>query len=229
MIAVFVQARTGSQRLPNKVLKELPKGSGVCVLMRVVNRVRKCKSIDEIIIISPDDLIIQIAQKEGLLYSQYKSEKRDVLAEFYHAAKVYKPDTIVRITADCPAVSSKTIDRLVEEHLKNGADLTYNRNDNLTYCSEIDGLDVEVMSYGALKKAHKNATSEYGRQHVTPFIYGNCKTTTIESGWHCDNSEDIKLSIDTQEDYDRMCKLYEDLGVDFDTKDIIRYFEKEKK
>ncbi len=228
MIAVFIQARTGSQRLPNKVLKELPKGSGVCVLMRVVNRVRKCKNIDEIIIISPDDLIIQIAQKEGLLYSQYKSEKRDVLAEFYHAAKVYKPDTIVRITADCPCVDPKTIDRLVEEHLKSGADLTYNRNDNLTYCSEIDGLDVEIMTHKALELAHEQATLPTDREHVTSWLH-NLLTTTVECGWDCDNPKDIKLSIDTQEDYDRMCKLYEDLGTDFDTRDIIRYLEKEKK
>ena len=43
--AAIVQARMSSTRLPGKVLKELPYGSGVTVLEQVVRRLRKSKNI----------------------------------------------------------------------------------------------------------------------------------------------------------------------------------------
>jgi CMP-N-acetylneuraminic acid synthetase len=80
-------------------LKDLPQGSGVSMLARVIRRLKDCQTVDNIIVVTPDDEIVKIAQKEGVLWSQTIMPRRDPLAEFYYAAQNDKVDTIVRITA----------------------------------------------------------------------------------------------------------------------------------
>jgi len=227
MIAALLQARTGSQRLPNKVLKELPEGSGVSMLARIIRRLKSCQSLDDIIVVTPDEPCMVIARKEGVKCSRLIQDKRDVLAEFHHAAKNFNVDTIVRVTADCPCISWQLIDRIVSIHLEGGVDLTYNRNDNLCRCVEVDGLDTEVFSFEALDKTHSLATEDSDREHVTRWMYENLKTEMVECGWY--HEKDIKLSVDTQDDFDRISTIYEELGDDFTMKDLREYIEKDEK
>jgi spore coat polysaccharide biosynthesis protein SpsF len=49
-VGAIIQARTGSTRLPGKVLKELPYGSGITVLQQVVRRLKRAQTLDEIIV-----------------------------------------------------------------------------------------------------------------------------------------------------------------------------------
>jgi spore coat polysaccharide biosynthesis protein SpsF len=228
VIHAFIQARTGSQRFPNKVLKELPKGSGVNVLQRVIRRAKKAETIDKVVVLSPDKICCWIAGDEGVEFSLWSSEKRDVLGEFHHAAYIFKPEVIVRITSDCPCIDPRTIDKVVEEHIQSNWQITNNRHDNMEYCSEIDGLDIEVFDRELLNKANHEAKDPDEREHVTRWAYNNKSVNTVESGWSCKNPEEIKLSIDTPEDYERICKLYKDLGANFTTRDVIGYFEKEE-
>jgi len=46
-IGALVQARTSSTRLPNKVLKELPYGSGITVLEQVIKRSSKSQKLEK--------------------------------------------------------------------------------------------------------------------------------------------------------------------------------------
>lgn len=227
MIGALLQARLGSERLPGKVLMDLPQDSGVSMLARIIRRLKKCETLQEIIVVTPDKAIADVAAAEEVAYSIHNTGKRDVLSEF-HVAAGHDVDTIVRVTADCPAICPSIVDKIVRAHLEDGKDLTYNRNDNIAYCREIDGIDVEVFSNMALDKAHVLATKPEDREHVTPYIHENFRTSMVECGWHIDNPEDIKLSVDTQEDYDRMCKIYTDLGPDFGMRELQKYFEKDK-
>jgi hypothetical protein len=47
---VIIQARVGSTRLPRKVLRQLPDGSGITVLEQVINRVKRAELVDEIVV-----------------------------------------------------------------------------------------------------------------------------------------------------------------------------------
>jgi len=229
MIAALLQARIGSTRLPGKVLKELPEGSGVSMLARIIRRLKKCETLDEIIVVTPDEIIVEIAQKEGVKSSTLKLIERDVLHEFHLPALLFNVDTIVRITGDCPCICPEMIDKIVRIHLENGKDLTCNRNDNLAYCREIDGLDVEVFDFEALEKAYNHAKKPEEREHPTLWMYDNLRTQVVECGWHIENSDEIKLSVDTQEDLDRISKIYEELGSDFTMRQLREYIEKDKK
>jgi len=209
------------------VLKELPEGSGVSMLARIIRRLKKCETLDEIIVVTPDEPCAVIAWKEGVKYSRLVQDKRDVLAEFHHAAKKFSVDTIVRITGDCPCISPKIIDKIVTAHFDTPRPLTYNRNDNLAHCVEIDGLDVEVFDREALDKAFSLAEEPAEREHPTLWMYDNLKTQCVECGWY--HEKEIKLSVDTQEDFDRISRIYEELGDDFTMNELREYLEKDKR
>ena len=80
----------------------------------------------------------------------FKGHEENVLKRYYDAAKKYKADIIIRITADCPFVDSKIIDKLIKilieklDYVSNTLKLTYP-----------DGLDSEVFTFKALKEAQK--------------------------------------------------------------------------
>lgn len=189
MISAIVQARLNSTRLPHKVLMELPNGN--TVLEQVLENLSKCRLLDDIILTTPDAELTLFCEH----YSLYTGE-RDVLKEFYIAAKTFKVDTIVRITADCPLIDPEIVDWMITEFNISDMDLVYNTECDISMRG--DGLDVEVFSMDALKKAYNESTK---REHVTDWMRENLRSKYIPA------PEFEGCSIDTQEDYERICEL----------------------
>ncbi|MGB9200159.1 cytidylyltransferase domain-containing protein, partial [Methanobacterium sp.] len=102
-IVVIIQARIGSSRLPGKVLMDI---SGKPMLWHVIERVKKSKKIDYIIVAttskSEDLPILKLSEDMGV--KTFTGSEDDVLDRYYHAAKEFKADIIVRVTSDCPLV-----------------------------------------------------------------------------------------------------------------------------
>ncbi len=222
---ILVQARLGSVRLPQKALLTLPQDSCINVLERLFHRLKQVKDT-EVIVVTPDDEIADVAEKNGILYSIFKCGDRNVLAEFYHAAIHYNIDPIVRITADCPCVSPKLIEQMLKCYNLEDTHIVCNHADSLSNSPGIDGLDVEVFSGYALETAYEETTEPYDKEHVTPWMYRNLKHSAVMCD--IDIPRDTKLSIDTQENYEFVCDIFRKLGGDFEICDLIRYF-KEKK
>lgn len=201
-IIAIIQARLGSTRLPNKVLLKIPKNSGTTCLGRVIERVKNCTLIDEIILTTPDKELGRIAKNYGISYYVYYGN-RDVLAEFYFAAS--QDSIIVRITADCPLIDPEIIDQCIDEFLDSNVDLVYNTDENNGQLNG-EGSDVEVFSYEALKRAYKEAKTSDDRKHVTKWMRRNLKTKYVPM---------LKLgikSLNTWEDYQDICRIYENEG-----------------
>ena len=116
-IAVLVQARMASTRLPGKIMADI---SGKPMLWHVLNRVKKAKNIDQIILTttqnSEDQIIVKVAAECGV--NIFRGNENDVLDRFYRAAEKYDIDVIVRITADCPLVDPQIIDEMVDYYIK---------------------------------------------------------------------------------------------------------------
>jgi len=140
-----IQARVSSVRLPSKILKELPYGSGISVLEQVVRRLKKSKELNDIIVATTtgkdDDEIVAIAKKENA--KCFRGSKEDVLSRYYMAAKENDLGIIVRITSDCPCIDPEIVDSIIEKHIKAKADYTSNTLKK-TYPH---GLDVEVFNF----------------------------------------------------------------------------------
>ncbi len=168
---VIVQARVGSTRLPRKVLLQL---GGQTVLRRVVQRLQRCREIEEVVIAtsshSADDAIVDEGQRCGARV--VRGSESDVLARYHHAAKVSGATEIVRVTSDCPLIDPFLIDRLVVQYrqrLALGDTLDYFANTHPRTFPR--GLDAELFTMEALDIAHREAIERYEREHVTPYFY----------------------------------------------------------
>ena len=99
-------------------------------------------------------------------YPFYEGKEFDVLNRIYCAAKKFRAQNIIRLTADCPLLDGKTIDKHVNFYLKNKSDYVSNQI-NRTYP---DGYDVEIISFKLLKKLNFTAKLKEDREHVTTFL-----------------------------------------------------------
>jgi len=228
-IGAIIQARTSSVRLPAKILKELPYGSGITVLEQVIRRLKRSNKINDIIVATTveknNDSIINIINKEQVLC--YKGSKENLLSRYYLSAKKRKLDIIVRICSDCPCVDPKIVDLVINKHIKTKAAYTSN---TLIRTYPL-GLDVEVFNFEVLEETYKNAKKDHEKEHVTPYIYKNRKIFKIIQVQASEKlcAPDIRITLDTEEDYALLCLMFDSLyrkNKYFDALDIINLFNK---
>ncbi|MBF0216712.1 MAG: aminotransferase class III-fold pyridoxal phosphate-dependent enzyme [Candidatus Omnitrophica bacterium] len=196
MIVGIVQARMGSSRFPGKTLMEI---EGKPMLWHVVDRLRRVRSIDRVVIATTvkdeDSVIVRFALENGIVF--FRGDADDVLDRFYTAALENKADTVVRVTSDCPLCSPDIIEKVMKVHLEGGYDYTAN---TLVY-SYPEGTDVEVFSFGALEEAWKVTKEKYFREHVTPYLRDERKfrIKNVQSDIPVDVNKH-KWSVDTMDD-----------------------------
>jgi len=200
-VGAIVQARFSSTRLPGKVLKEVPAGSGITVLEHVTRRLKKSKRLDEIIVATVNkkdrDEIANVAKKEKV--TLFRGSEENVLSRYYFCAKENELDVIVRICSDCPCIDPEIVDSIITRHIKSKSDYTSN---TLTR-SYPRGFDTEVFNFSVLEKAYKNAKKPSEKEHVTPYIYKRPKAfkiTQVKAPREL-YGPDIRLVLDTKEDY----------------------------
>lgn len=209
-IGVIIQARTSSSRLPRKVLKPLPFNTDICVLQQVIRRVSKSKLVDEVILATSaneeDQDIVDVAKKENVKY--YCGSLNNVLERYYGAASQNDLDVVVRITSDCPCTDADVIDRIIQSHLDLNADYTSNSIKE----SFPRGIDVEVINFEVLKRAYLEASQDYEKEHVTPFIYkSHPEDFNINLYVGEEDNSDIRITLDTPQDYALLCCVYDNL------------------
>jgi len=205
-IVAIIQARLGSTRLPNKVLKKI---EGKTILEHVIDRVKAARRIDQVVVattVNKEDLaIVKICENAGI--GVFCGSEEDVLDRYYQAARLFGADQVVRITADCPMIDPKVIDAVIELHLKENADNTLNTLKE-TYP---DGEDVEVVKFGALKKAWQEAKLLSEREHVTPYIKNNPGMFKIINLEYWENLSEKRWTLDNAEDYELISRIYKAL------------------
>ena len=226
-IGAIVQARTSSTRLPEKVLLNLPYGSGVNVLQQVIRRLKASKHINQIITATTTDdadtKIVNTAKKENVLF--FRGSKDNVLERYYLAAKENDLDIIVRITSDCPCIDPEIVDEVLSTHLKKRSDYTSN---TLIRTFPV-GLDVEVISLQTLEKCYNNAKNDLEKEHVTLYVHNNLdKFKTENVSLEGTDRSQIRITLDTEEDYALLCSVFDYLYEPdefFKYNDIINLFE----
>jgi spore coat polysaccharide biosynthesis protein SpsF len=204
-VAAIIQARMASTRLPGKVLINI---QGKPLLERVIERVKKSKLIDEIIIATTtnekDRAIIELARAQGL--PCYSGSEDDVLDRFYQTAREFHADVIVRITSDDPLKDPEVIDRVVGYFLDNRDKFDYvSNNQPPTYP---EGLDVEVFSFNALEKAWQEARKPSEREHVTPFIWNHSEIFRLKNIENYEDLSSLRWTLDNESDLRFMREVY---------------------
>ena len=211
---LITQARTGSTRLPGKVLKQI---NGKSLLEIHLERLKKCSKISEIIVattINEEDAIIYDKALEWG-FSSFTGSETDVLDRFYQSVKDKNPDWIVRVTSDCPLIDPELVDEIVTFVQENNCD--YGSNGLIE--NYPDGQDVEVFKFSALKLAWENALLKSEREHVTPYIRNNSdfNNGNLFKAMNFPSDSDfskIRMTVDEQRDFDLMEILIHQLGTD---------------
>jgi spore coat polysaccharide biosynthesis protein SpsF len=226
MITAIIQARMGSTRLPGKVLKKI---KGKTLLEILVERLRQAKKIDQIIIATSTDkknlAIVKLAKKINCPY--FIGNENDVLDRVYQAAKKFKAQTIIRVTADCPFHDPELVDQIVEFYLKNKS--KYDYVSNVDPPSFPDGLDLWIIPFKTLERAWKEAKLTSEREHVCPYIWKNPHLFKIG---HFESKKDyshLRWTVDDIGDFNFIKKIYEKLykkGKIFHMKDILDLLKK---
>src|SRR6266567_6285923 len=187
-----------STRLPGKVLMDL---GGHTVLSRVVRRLRRASRLHEIVVAttgSPQDTAI-VEACYGLGVPCFCGSEEDVLDRYLRAAEKFGADAVVRITSDCPLIEPGLVDEVIQCFFEKHADFSCNVMPR-TYPR---GLDAEVFTIEALRKAWKISDQPHQREHVTPLFYERTDifrsvVVRVEPDysryrWTLDTPEDLRL------------------------------------
>jgi spore coat polysaccharide biosynthesis protein SpsF len=224
---VFIQARMGSTRLLGKVMENI---LGKAMLWHIVNRLKYSKLINGIVIVTSvekkDKLIEEFCKKNNIAF--YRGSEDDVLDRYYKAAKLYKAESVVRITADCPLIDPVITDLIIKEYIAKEADYVSNTI-NRTYPR---GLDVEIFKFEVLKTAFKNATKSHQREHVTPYIYENPDIFNIQNVYNKQNLSNFRWTVDEKKDLLFVREIYKRLyhkKYIFFMEDVLKVLKKEPK
>jgi len=210
-ITAIIQARTGSTRLPGKVMYPL---DGRPALDHVVTRTAHADSVDHVVVATStkptDDVIEQYAPTFGA--DVIRGSESNVLSRFERAVDKYDPDVILRVTGDCPLIDPTTIDKVVDcirngsaDYASNTAKRTFPR-----------GLDIEAFSCDSFHQVIAAATTQAEREHVTPYYRENShefdtvdltSNEVFEDEQYTDRT-DLRLTLDEADDYQILETIY---------------------
>ena len=211
-VVAVIQARTGSTRLPGKVLMDI---AGEPMLARVVTRAARAETLDEVVIatttLGSDDRVATLCAERG--WPCFRGSEDDVLDRYYQAARLHHARHVVRITSDCPLIDPGVVDRVVGEFLDRqpGVDYACNFLPQRTFPR---GLDTEVMNFRALEKAWREDDNPAHREHVTQYILRHPDRFRVHGVVNPADLSRHRWTVDTIEDLTLVRQIYEHFGND---------------
>ena len=224
---LIIQARTGSSRLPNKIIYHAK--DGLTFLEYFYKRIEKSKLINRIIIATTtkneDDIICDICKRNNWLH--FRGSENNLLERFYECSKEFNIKNIIRITSDCPLIDYKFVDEMIRE---------FNSNKYIFYEVEYtgkhgfpDGFNPQIFTFEALEEAFLKSTTCLEKEHVGPYMIKNFLTDEFKikidkSKYNNINFDKLHLSLDTEQDLTNLRNIINHFVNDsFSLEDILEY------
>ena len=209
-VATIIQARTGSTRLPGKVLQDI---SGEPLLAHIVARCDAMTGSDETVVATStaggDDAIADLGARRG--WRVFRGSEADVLDRYVAAARDAGADHVIRVTADCPLVAPDEADRVIARHLEGGADYTH----NVTVFGGGTplGTGVEAFTIAALEASWRDGHEPHHREHVDEYVAEHPELFRHEVvvASPAVHRPELRLTIDTPEDMELIRAIYDRL------------------
>jgi len=232
-IGFIVQARTGSVRFPDKVIRKFYGGESILDI--IIKKLKNFKDIPVIIATttgSGDDIIVETAINHKVDY--FRGSEDNVLERIIEAAGKFNIGHIIRICSDNVFLDPNGIEEIILKYRNNQADyLSYMLSDNRPSIKTHFGFWAEVVSLKALMKVAGMTSEEIYLQHVTNYIYehpGEFEILFIKAPKVVYRRYDIRLTIDTEEDFYLQQSIYEKLVSEDQASmvDIVDYLDRNK-
>lgn len=202
-ISFFIQARTNSSRLPQKLL--LPFFEGKTILQIIIERLLMHFPDNKIYLLTTnsdkdDDLVKTISQYP---IEVFRGNELNVLNRFLAAGKHFNAEYIVRICADNPFLDVNFLKGLINTEMGNNDYLSYSVSDRPTIKCHY-GLFAEQTKISSLKKIPAFTADEHYYEHVTNFLYEHpelFKCRFLEIADEINFLNGIRLTVDTIADF----------------------------
>ena len=207
-VAVFVQARMESTRLPGKVLRKV---LGQELLLHEVSRIRRANTVDEVVVISTtdrvDDPIVRLCEQHAI--PSFRGSPDDLLDRHYRAALEYNADFVVKIPSDQPLSDPAIVDEVIGLWIDHRDDYDYVSNYHPPTFP--DGLDVEGSPIATVERAWREAAEPHEREHTFPYIWDRPSEFRIGnvSNKHGNMFLSHRWTLDYQEDFEFIKAVFE--------------------
>ena len=202
-LGIILQARTGSTRMPEKVIR--PFFNEKSILDLLIEKVQKLgvPAVLATTVNPSDDRICELADRHD--FPVFRGSENDVLDRFIQGAREHKFDKIIRVCADNPFLDLAGMKTLIEAFEKSDTDylsfqLAGNKPSILTHF----GFWTEAVRLDALEKAQQLTNEKLYHEHVTNFIYGNPAIFNVQfipADPLVFSRTDIRMTLDTPEDF----------------------------
>lgn len=228
---IVIQARTGSSRLPNKMV--MPFFKEKTILEIIIDRIKVAIGDIDIILAtstaSGDDKLAELANAKGIML--YRGSESDVLDRFIGASEAYGIDRIIRICGDNPFLSMRYLKELIDNLSKHTEDyVSFITDDGIPSIKTHFGLWTEAITLDSLKRIAKLTEEKLYHEHVTNYSYEHpdlfslffipIPTFILKSNF--------RLTVDTIDDFNNAKSLYERLiknDCDIEVENIIPYLD----
>ena len=202
----------GATRLPGKSMMPL---AGKPLLQHVLERAKLAQLLDEVVLAIPvskeDDILVSLVEKT--VVKLFRGHPTDLVHRYYHAAKTFNADIVVRIPADNPLIHPSEIDRIIAYYMDEDVDFASNIAPFLDN-EYPDGLGAEIFSFKLLEQIYHTVDDARHREHVTTYFRENpekFRLGTVKCPAEF-RRPDIVLDINTTQEYEFIAKLFEDLS-----------------
>lgn len=220
---IIIQARTGSTRLPAKIL--LPFCDGKTILDIIIERIKAAQPHRRIIVATTDkdadSVIAEKAKKHGV--DCFRGSENDVLQRFIDAADAFGLDRIIRVCSDNPFLRADSFDAMFDAAAD--ADyVAYAFPDGIPTIKSHLGLYAEYARVDALKRAARRSDDKTDHEHVTIHLYSHpddFKTVKLPLPEILQQRTDIRLTLDTPDDFKLLAELYA-LAADADISTLLK-------
>lgn len=208
MTVATIEARMSSTRLPGKVL--LP-AAGKSLLEHLIERLRRAKGLDQIVVATTDNdidgPIVQLARR--LKVGCFRGSEDDVLSRVLGAAQALRADVIVEITGDCPLIDPAIVEFCIKRYFEAGVDYV----SNVLEPSYPIGMNTQVFATDTLKEVDRLTHDPSDREHVSLYIYSHpAKYKLLNLSAPPQHTRPkVRLTLDTAEDYRVIKAIFEAL------------------
>lgn len=229
-IKIIIQARTGSTRLPQKMILPFYGDEGVfsLILNRITNEIDREDVILATSVNPNNDVLEQIACEHGI--KCYRGSENDVLQRFIDAATEFGAKRIIRVCADNPFLDIEYLKILIENFENSDADyLAYSTSTGWPTIKTHYGFWAEAVTLNALRKVKELTDESLYHEHVTNFIYANPEIFNVQFmkiPMNVEKHDNIRLTMDTQADFDMQKEIFNEIysrNKKFNAEDVVSY------
>lgn len=219
-----IQARTGSSRLPGKVLRDV---DGKPLLQYQIERIRQSRRIDRIILATSDrpqdDPLEELAQNLGI--ECFRGSEDDVISRVCGALRAYDVRVHAEFMGDNSIPDPSVIDHVIDTFFDLGESVDYVTNALKT--TYPPGLEVSVYDAATLFDAESKIVDGEIREYCGFHIYTHperYRIVNLEAPDH-HRRPHLHLEVDTEEDFLVVAAVYRHFGnsTSFTLDDVIAF------